>query len=96
MEITEHVLAEIIQKGIEVGTVATLVKLGQIKPYMSYNEATAAVGRGLIDRWVSEGLLEKVKDGEKNSKVRFDRLRVMTLMATSNRMSWFRYHKKEE
>ena len=96
MEISEHALAEILEKGIELGTVATLARVGLIQPYMSYSEAVRVAGRGQIDRWVSEGLLEKIKDGERNSKVRFLRERVYVLLATSNRKSWFKHRKKTE
>lgn len=96
MEISEHALAEIIEKGIELGTVATLTRVGLLQPYLSYTEACAIAGRGNIDRWVREGLLEKIKDGEKNCKVRFLRERVYVLLTTSNRKSWFKHRKKTE
>lgn len=94
MEISEQILAEIIEKGIEIGTIATLTRVGLLHPYMSYTEACDIAGRSLIDRWFAEGLLEKIKDGEKNSKVRVSREKVYVLLATSNRKSWFKHRKK--
>lgn len=90
---TERTLAEIIEASIQLGTVATLTRVGLMQPYISYTEATKIAGRSQIDRWVSEGLLDKIKDGEKNCKVRFLRERVHVLLAASNRKSWFK-HKK--
>lgn len=70
MEISEKTLADIIQSGIELGTVTTLTKLGLLQPYISYKEAAGIYGRGTVDRWITEGLIEKIKDGENTSKVR--------------------------
>ena len=94
MEISEDALREIIQKGIKLGTEATLQRLGLIKPFMSYSEAIEAYGRGTVDRWVSEGLIEKIKDGTGSCKTRLDRERLQELSFISNRRSWFKHHKK--
>ena len=93
MEISEDALRDMIQKGIKMGTEATLQRLGLIKPFMSYTEAINAYGRGTVDRWISEGLIEKVKDGTGSCSTRLDRERLNELAFISNRRSWFKHHK---
>lgn len=96
MEISETTLADIIKTGIEIGTVTTLTKLGLLKPYLSYKEAIMIYGRGTVDRWIDEGLVDKVKDGENTSKVRLSRERLEILSASANRKSWFKNKRKKE
>lgn len=88
---------KITQSCYDLGKVTALTESGQLSRYISYSEATrprnkGGYGRGVVDRWVSEGLLEKIKDGSGNSKVRFDRLKLAELDAQSNRASWFKFH----
>lgn len=93
-------MKEITRACYDLGRVSALVESGQISRYMSYNEATrprskGGYGRGTVDRWISEGLIEKIKDGKGNSKVRLDRLRLAELAANANRGRWFAFHDSE-
>lgn len=95
---------KITQSCYDLGKITALIECGQLSRYISYREATkprerGGYGRGTVDRWVNEGLLQKIKDGKGNSKVRFDRLRLAELDAKANRASWFKFRgsdKKDE
>ncbi len=92
---------KITQRCYDLGRITALIESGQLSRYISYNEATkprskGGYGRGTVDRWVNEGLLQKVKDGKNNSKVRFDRLKLAELDAKANRASWFKFHDKDK
>ena len=85
----------------DLGRVSALIESGQLSRYVSYSEATkprsrGGYGRGTVDRWIDEGLIEKIKDGKGNSKVRLDRYRLAELDAHSNRGSWFQTHDTEQ
>lgn len=87
----------IIQSSYDLGKITALVEAGELSPWISYNEATlpkkeGGLGRKLVDRWVREGLIEKIKDGPRNSGTRFDRIKLATLAAKSNRASWFAFN----
>lgn len=88
---------KITQTCYDYGRTTALIESGKLNRYMSYNEATrprnkGGYGRGTVDRWVNEGLLPKIKDGKRNCKVRFDRLKLAELDAKANRASWFKFN----
>ena len=68
------------------------VKYDLIKPYLSMNEAYKKYGRGTVDRWIAEGLINPIKDGTGTSKRRIERKQIELLAAMSNRSSWFENH----
>ena len=49
-------------------------------------------GRGTVDRWAAEGLIEIIKDGTRNSKCRVLAERIELVASQSNRASWFDKH----
>jgi hypothetical protein len=77
------------QAVVEFTTKTVLVELGLIKPYLSLNEAYSMYGEGTVDRWVREGLVHKIKDGEGNSPVRISRVEIEAVAQTSNRAEWY-------
>lgn len=90
-------MEKITQSCYELGRITALIESGRLSRYVSYNEATrprskGGYGRGTVDRWIDEGLIEKIKDGKGNSKVRLDRLRLAQLDSQANRGSWFAFH----
>ena len=74
---------------VETTTQAVLAKLGIVKPYISLNEAYKTYGEGTVDRWVRQGLIHKIKDGEGNSPVRISRIEIESAAQTSNRAEWY-------
>lgn len=72
-----------------IATEQTLVRLGLIKPFISLNEAYRTYGKGTVERWCREGLIQKIKDGDGNSPVRINRTEIQSVSATSNRAEWY-------
>ena len=78
-----------IQAVAELTTQAVLSKLGLLKPYLSLKEAYDTYGEGTVDRWIREGLIRKIKDGEGNSPVRINPIEIESVAQTSNRAEWY-------
>ena len=78
----------------EIAAQKVLVSTGQLKPYMSLRQAYKLYGERNVERWRKEGLIKAVKDGDRNSKVRIDRLEIESVARTSNRASYFEHSKE--
>ena len=78
----------------EIAAQKVLVSTGQLKPYMSLRQAYKLYGERNVERWRREGLIKAVKDGDRNSKVRIDRLEIESVARTSNRASYFEHSKE--
>ena len=68
------------------------VECGLLKPYLTITQAYKRYGRGTVDRWAAEGLIEIIKDGTRNSKCRVLAERIELVASQSNRASWFDNH----
>ena len=60
----------------------------KLKPYISKREAYKLYGRAIVDRWIKEGLIKEIKDGENSSTVRIDRIQIEIIAKSSNRSSF--------
>jgi len=60
------------------------IQIGIIKPVLSEREAIRTYGRD-VRKWVSAGLILPVKDGNRNSKKRYDRLQLEAISKQANR-----------
>ncbi len=65
-------------------------------PYMSKREAYAKYGRENVDRWIREGLIRQEKDGDKNHKIRINRMQIKAAAAASNRVSFYKNRNAED
>lgn len=65
---------------------------GEVPKYYSLSYCYKKFGRGVVDRWASEGLIEVIKDGNGNSKCRVEAERIEIVAGMSNRASWFEHH----
>lgn len=90
MEISPTELRNIIAEAMDLQEQKTLSSLGILKPFITQTEAFELYGRGVVERWHSEGLITYEKDGERNSKIRIDRIKIELVAKTSNRASWYR------
>jgi len=72
------------KKGLMTGSASKI----KIKPYMSKREAHRLYGRAIVDRWIKEGLIKEIKDGENSSTVRIDRIQIDIVAKSSNRSSF--------
>jgi hypothetical protein len=79
-----------IKRIVEQTTTAVLEKLGLLANTIKLADAYRLWTRSAVDAWIRQGLLRKIKDGEKNSGVRLDRKRCEELAARSNRTAYYR------
>lgn len=72
----------------ELGAQRALAKAGCLKPYLKLREAYRIYGEGTVDRWIEEGLVDEIKDGDRNSSVRIDRIQIEAVAKTCNRTTY--------
>lgn len=71
-----------------VGAITALKNAGVIKPYLKLSEAQRLYGKAIVNRWISEGLIAPIKDGERTSSVRIDRTEIEAIARTCNRATY--------
>ena len=79
----------------EMAAKKALIEVGQLKPYLTLREAQRIHGQSTVLRWIDEGLIKPIKDGDRNCRVRIDRIQLEAVARTSNRASWYNHHKTE-
>ena len=72
----------------ELGAKIALKEAGLIKPYLKLRQAQRLYGAETVRRWISEGLITTIKDGERTASVRIDRLEIQTVAKTCNRATY--------
>lgn len=72
----------------ELGATKALMDAGVLKPYLKLREAQRLYGKAVVNRWISEGLITTIKDGERTASVRIDRLEIQTVAKTCNRATY--------
>jgi hypothetical protein len=85
---SEIELARIMKDAAGVASVQALVSTGVINPYMSMRECYRTYGAGMVNGWLRQGLIHKIKDGDDNTKVRISRVEIEAAARTSNRAEW--------
>lgn len=70
-------------------TKVVLIAVGKLSPFISQSEAYRIYGQGVVRKWVSDRVVEKIKDGEGNSKVRYSRTHLEAAAKASNRVLHF-------
>lgn len=83
-------LVNLLADAIAIGGKKVLIETMQLKPYLSKSEAYKQYGRRLVDRWIKEGLIKLIKDGDSNHSIRIDRLQIESVASASNRVSFYR------
>jgi hypothetical protein len=86
---SEAEFVKTLEAAAKVASVQTLVSLGYLKPYVSLRESYRLYGEGTINRWLKEGVIKKIKDGEGNSKIRINRVQLEAAAQTQNRAEWY-------
>ncbi len=84
-----------IQAAYAAGFKKAVAECGMLRPYIPITQAYKKYGRATVERWVDEGLIEKIKDGPGNSKVRIDREKIELIAGESNRCSWYEHHETD-
>jgi len=72
----------------EVGAIKALIEVGALKPYLKLREAQRKYGAAIVNRWIKEGLISPIKDGDWSASVRIDRIQIETVAKTANRASY--------
>jgi len=73
----------------ELGAKKALEQAGLIKPYLKLREANRMYGESIVRRWIQNGLVKVIKDGERNASVRISRIEIESVAKTANRASYF-------
>lgn len=81
-------LKMLLADAMEIGAKKALIETGNLKPYLSKNEAYRAYGRRIVDRWLMEDLIKPIKDGSETAKVRLSRMELEILSKSSNRRTY--------
>lgn len=84
-------LVNLLSEAVAIGAKKVLVETLQLKPYVSKSEAYKKYGRRLVDRWLKEGLIKQIKDGDTNHSIRIDRVELESVAAICNRVSFYRH-----
>jgi hypothetical protein len=80
----------------ELGAKKALQEVGLIKPYMKLREAQRQYGESIVNRWILEGLIDAIKDGDRNASVRIDRIQIETVAKTCNRASYLTIEERKQ
>ena len=72
----------------EIGARKALEAAGLMKPYYKLREAQRLYGSSVVNRWIQEGLVHAIKDGNRNASVRINRLQIEIVAKTSNRSNY--------
>lgn len=95
-QILDHDVVLQIKAAYSAGYAKCLEEFGKLKPYLSLKQAYDRYGRTTVDRWINEGLVERIKDGNGNCKCRVSREQIELIANASNRHSWFNHHASDE
>lgn len=74
----------------ELGAIKALVEIGKLKPYLKLNEAKRKYGPAIVERWIKEGLITPIKDGNHSASVRIDRIQIESIAKTCNRATYLK------
>lgn len=88
MEIEFYELRQLLKDAAELGSLKTLIAVGNIPEMISQREAYKLYGEGTVKRWVKEGLIKRHKDGDATSKVRYSRIELDTINRANNRRTY--------
>ena len=81
--------ARALRDAAQVASVVALVSAGCLPAYMSMRECYGAYGVGVVNNWIRQGIIHRIKDGEGNTKVRISRVEVEAAACTSSRAEWY-------
>ena len=72
----------------ELGAKRALQEAGLLKPYLKKQEARRLYGPAVVDRWIREGLVRVIKDGDSSSNNRISRTEIEAVAKTANRITY--------
>ena len=84
----KDLLSDAVEIGFKKGLMTSTMSEIKLKPYISKREAHRLYGRAIVERWIKEGLVKEIKDGDNSSTVRIDRIQIEIIAKSSNRSSF--------
>ena len=85
---SEHEFINALIKAAELGASRAIERANLDKPYISLRDAQRKYGVTIVKRWIDEGLITLIKDGDNTSKCRILRARIEAVSAGSNRITY--------
>lgn len=82
-------LRKLLADQAELGAKQALIKAGVAAPVISQSQAYDMYGRKTVDRWVKDGLINRIKHGDRNCAVNFNAMELEVLSKSSNRHIYF-------
>jgi hypothetical protein len=92
---SEHEFINALYKAAELGANRALEQANLLKPYISLRDAQRKYGVTIVKRWIDEGLIQVIKDGNATSKIRIERARIEAVAAASNRNTYMPTKRRE-
>ena len=72
----------------ELGAIKALEEADLLRPYLKLRQAQRKYGIAIVNRWIREGLIRPVKDGNRTASVRIDRIQIEAVAKASNRSTF--------
>lgn len=89
MELDPLTLRRLLTDAAELGAKRALIDAGLDTTVFNQKQAERFIGSSKeLERWNAEGLVKRYKDGDRNSRVRYDRMQLEILAKTSNRTTY--------
>lgn len=88
LPLTEREYRNALLDAAEMGAQKALIEAGVLKPYLKLREAQRKYGEAIVNRWIKEGLITPIKDGDRNASVRIDRMQLEAIAKTCNRANY--------
>lgn len=93
---TMHELKNLLADTAELAVLKTLTELCLIKPYLKLREAKRLYGPAVVNRWIKEGLVKVLKDGDSSASIRISRVEIEAVAKSANRSSYLRTEERRE
>jgi len=74
---------------VKVAITGALIEVGVLPPFISQKKAYELYGEMNVRNWIKWGKVEKIKDGDKNCKVRLSRLELEAAAQAFSCCEWF-------
>jgi hypothetical protein len=84
---TQEHLQQLLNHAAEAGATQALIRIGKMPATIKQTDAFKLYGRTDITRWVKEGLVKQIQDGD-SACVRYDVMELEAVAKSSNRHTY--------
>lgn len=81
-----------LQEFAELISIATLTKVGLLPEFINQSDAWLQFGKANVKNWVSWGIVKRIKEGERNTTVRYSRIELEAAARSNNRLLYFKFN----